>query len=89
MQNNLSNKIIIWSNEIFRRVDRTRVYKIDDDQLMRADALLHFGCARRNHSCGPHAQVKLKYVIRLQLSCKRYSSSQGGKTPETGGMPKM
>ena len=47
MQNNLSKKIIIWSNEIFRTVDRTHVYKIDDDQLMRADVLLNFGCARQ------------------------------------------
>ena len=54
MKNNLSKKIIIWSNEIFRSVDRTHVYKIDDDQLMRADALLNFGYARRNRSCGPH-----------------------------------
>ena len=57
MQNNLSKKIIIWPNEIFRNVDRTYVYKIDDDQLMRADAMLNFGCARRNHSCGPHDWV--------------------------------
>ena len=83
------NKRNIWSNGIFRSVDRTHVYKIDDDQLMRADVLLNFGCARRNHSCSPHAQVKLKYVFHLQQSYKRYSSSQEGQTPETGGMPKM
>ena len=28
-------------------------------------------------------------VFHLQHSCKKYSSSQEGKTPETGGMPKM
>ena len=57
MQNNLSKKIIIWSNEIFRSVDRTHVYKIDDDQLMPADTLVNFGYARRNHSCVPHDWV--------------------------------
>ena len=57
MQNNLSKKIIISSNEIFQSVDPAHVYKIDDDQLMHANALLNFGCVRQNHSCGPHDWV--------------------------------
>ena len=46
-----------WLNEVFRSVNRTHVYEIYDDQLMRADALLNFRCARRNHLCGPHDSV--------------------------------
>ena len=72
MLNNLSKKIIIWSNEIFRSVNRIHVYKIDDDQLMHADALFNFGCAHRNHSCSPHDWVlwpaRLSRVEILQSS---------------------
>ena len=46
MQNNLSKKIIIWPNEIFWSVDRTHVYKIDDDQLMHTEDGTNLYCIR-------------------------------------------